>query len=483
MKLSKMTLLVVGLSLAAGSTARAQSGWGGNDQNQEQKVKLLGTIAIPGNPIPSTDIVWADQTTAKVLVSDRSNAGVDVINGRTDLFVGRVSTNGQATSVPPAAAGTLHFQGLTSPSTHEGPNGVVTTPDKKGWAGDGDSTVKVIDLDPSSPTYLQIIAQINTAGLNTTISNCTGGPTGTCNRADEIAYDPEQNIIVVANDEPTGIQPYVTFISASAPYTVLGQINFAAQGEVASGGLEQPAYDTSLHAYLQTVPVTDSTTGTGSIVVYRVKPSPFTVTVVKTISTAGFDCSPTGEALGEDEHLVVACSRPGAATGTPTSFPLVIDILTGNEIGAGITQVGGGDEVNFNPGENEFIVSSNVDGISTNPDVLGVINGKTGDWIENSPDATAASGTTAGTGGLVTSGRAGNLAAFGGNRHVFVVIHPATAPATDICGKFSGVDQGCVAVFGAVGPKKSDNDDRGRDDQSRNDRGRDDDHGFGGFHF
>ena len=455
MKWSQLTLLVVGVSLAAGSTVKAQSwGWGG-DNDQEQKVKLLGTIPIPGpHPFASTDIVWADQTTGKVLFSDRSNSGVEVIDGRTDLFVGRVTTNGSPTTVPPAAAGTLHFQGLTSPSTHEGPNGEVTTPDKKGWAADGDSTVKVVDLDASSPTYLQIVAQISTAGFGL-LSNCTGGPTGTCNRADEIAYDPDLNIIAVANDEPgAGLQPFLTFINAGYPYNILGQINFAGQESVASGGLEQPVYDDQTHSFLQTVPVTGSSSSTtGSIVEYRIKPSPFSETVVKTISLASFDCSPSGEALAPNGHLVVACATGGAA-GTPSTFPLVIDVATGNEVGPGINQVGGGDEVNYNPGENEFVVSSSVDGVTAgpgNPTVLGVINANNGEWIQNAPPATpATSSTTLGTGGLATSGRAGNLAALGSNNHVFVVVHPATAPATDICGTFGTTDYGCVAVFGAV---------------------------------
>jgi hypothetical protein len=463
MKLSKLTLpfLVVSLTLMLSLVAKAQS-WGQDNKDTEQKMKLLGTIPIPGpKPIASTDIMWADQTTGKVFFSDRSNSGVEIIDGRHDLFVGRVTTNGVATTVPPSAAGTLHFQGLTSPSTHEGPNGVVSTPDKKAWAGDGDSTVKVIDVDPSSPTYLQIIAQISTAGL-TRVSNCTGGPTGTCNRADEIAYDSEQNIIVVADDEPTGIQPFLTFISAQAPYTVLGQMNFEAQGLVASGGLEQPVWDEQIHRFLQTLPVTDSTTGTGAIAVFKVTTSPsFSATVERTISTAGFNCSPSGEALSDGGHLVVACAIPGAASGSPTTFPLVLDVATGHEVGDGINEVGGGDEVNYNPGENEFVVSSSLDGVTAgpgNPTVLGVINANSGDWIENVPPATAATSSTAlGTGGLATSGRAGNLAAFGGNKHVFVVVHPAAAPATDVCGFFgttttttTATDFGCVAVFGPV---------------------------------
>ena len=55
---------------------------------------------------------------------------------------------------------------------------------------------------------------------------------------------------------PTGIQPFLSFISAKYPYNVLGQINFAAQGLVASGGLEQPLYDAQIHRFLQTLPQT-----------------------------------------------------------------------------------------------------------------------------------------------------------------------------------------------------------------------------------
>ncbi len=315
MKLSKMTLLVVGLSLAAGSTVMAQSwGRGGDDKDQEQKVKLLGTIPIPGpKPFASTDIAWADQTSGLVLTSDRSNLGVDVIDGRHDLFVGRVMTNTAAAvtvaggTVGSAAAGTLHFQGLpTAPSSShwEGPNGVVTTDDKKGWVADGDSTVKVIDLDPASPTYLSIIAQISTAMPGST--GCTGGAfPGTCERADEIAYDPDQKIIVVANDEPVGIQPFLTFISSVAPYTVLGQFNFtgAPINGQASGGLEQPVWDPELRSFLQTIPVTNATTSTGSIAVIKITTNPFAATVERTISHRRFRLQPERRSFGAQPTL------------------------------------------------------------------------------------------------------------------------------------------------------------------------------------
>jgi hypothetical protein len=330
-----------------------------------------------------------------------------------------------------------------------------------------------VDLDPTSPTCLSIIATINTAGFGP-LSNCTGGPAGTCNRADELAYDAGQNIVAVANDEPgNSLFPFLTFIGAEAPYPILGQLTFKAEGAVAGSGLEQPIWDPRLHAFLQTVPQTDAS-GTGSVVIFKVNHSPFSVTIVRTISLKGFDCSPTGEALAPNGRLVVACGIPGAAAGTRSSFPLVIEVSTGGEVGSGINEIGGGDEVNYNPGENEFVISANLDGVSAgpgNPTVLGVISAESGDWINNAPPSTAApNSTTLGKGGLATTGRAGNLAALGSNKRVFVIVHPATAAgSTDICGVFGTTDFGCVAVFGPTGPGDKDDRDRDRDNHD-NDR-------------
>jgi hypothetical protein len=440
--------VLVGLILMLTFTLTARSGANrGGDRDRDDRdrdhdrnasnapLKFLGIIAVPGSPISSTDIAVVDQATERLYIADRRNGptvgsvtfgSVEIIDAENDLFVGRVTSN---------TSGTLHFAGVTSPTTHEGPNGIVATADKKVWAADGDSTVKVADVDPSSPTYLQIIASISTAG-QTSVSGCTGGTAGTCNRADEIAYDPADNIIMVANDEPNLIPPFVTFIDANFPYTVLGQMNFAAQGLANGNGLEQPLWDPGLHRFLQTLPKTNPDV-TGAIAVVN----PIKRTVDRVISLKSFGCSPSGEALGSSQHVVVSCG----------AFPLVVDVLTGNEVGPGINQVGGGDEVNYNPGDNRFIVSSNVEGNSTYPTVLGVINAETGDWLQNLPPATLPSGMTPGSGGLATSGRAGNLAAFEENNHVFVIVHPAASPATDICGTFGGVDYGCVAVFGPTG--------------------------------
>jgi hypothetical protein len=173
----------------------------------------------------------------------------------------------------------------------------------------------------------------------------------------------------VANDRPASgsppvaIQPYLTFISALPPYKILGQLNFAAQGATAGGGLEQPLWDPKTDRFLQTVP------STNAIQVIKLSFSPsFSAKVDRTIPT-GSTCSPTGEALALNGHVLVSCG----------AFPRVIDVATGNIIGTTITEVGGGDEVNYNPGDNRFVVAANISGVATNPIVLGVVDADSGE--------------------------------------------------------------------------------------------------------
>src|SRR5262249_43606918 len=90
-------------------------------------LKLLKVIPIPGAPVASVDILWADQASERLYLSDRSNASMDIFDGENDVFVGRVGG----------------FAGATA-NGGGGPNGVVVTPDNKVWAGDGVSLRQVI---------------------------------------------------------------------------------------------------------------------------------------------------------------------------------------------------------------------------------------------------------------------------------------------------------------------------------------------------
>lgn len=75
---------------------------------------------------------------------------------------------------------------------------VVTEQLKQVRVGDNPGLIKVIDLTQNPPGA---VATINTGGVN---------------RAGEIAYDPKDGVVVVANDADS--LPCLTFISTTAPY-------------------------------------------------------------------------------------------------------------------------------------------------------------------------------------------------------------------------------------------------------------------------
>src|SRR5262249_10221246 len=101
-----------------------------------------------------------------------------------------------------------------------GPNGVLVIESQhEAWASDGDSTVKVIDLRTR-----EIVDTIDT-------SREPGDK-----RADEMAYDPRDHILMVANNEDS--PPFLSFIDTRT-HEVLGRLNISE----ATDGLEQPVYD------------------------------------------------------------------------------------------------------------------------------------------------------------------------------------------------------------------------------------------------
>ena len=124
-------------------------------------------------------------------LADRTNRGVDIFDAANDVFIDRISGFVSISGVPGNA----------------GPNGVVVTPENILWAGDSNSTLQAVDLNLSSP---QIIHSIS-------VGSATDG------RADELAYDPYERVVLVANDASK--PPRVTFVSADT-YSVLGRIDF-----------------------------------------------------------------------------------------------------------------------------------------------------------------------------------------------------------------------------------------------------------------
>lgn len=106
-------------------------------------ISRITTIQVPGNALKSFDISWVDRASQRYYLADRSNKGVDIFNAEDNTFVGRIG-------------------GFVGPSTSNdtaSPNGVVLIHQLHQLrAGDGDSTVKVIDLKASPPKLIDTIS-------------------------------------------------------------------------------------------------------------------------------------------------------------------------------------------------------------------------------------------------------------------------------------------------------------------------------------
>jgi len=402
-----------------------------HEHNVSTPVRLLGVIAVPGNPIMSTDIGWVDPGTERFYFADRSNFGVDIIDAEDNFYVDRVG----------GMAGPKPSGGGTSTTNGPGPNGVLVTPNRRLWAGDGNSTVQVADVDPDSPTYLKILASVNTANATCDTNMPPGNPASAaghwCGRADELGFDPKDRLVLVANNAPLSptkicptptnpaahcpVDPYATLIDARTN-AVVGQITFKG-----AGGLEQPLWDPGLRRFWITVPGPAG----GNPMIARIDPTKLPLTIDKSFV---LDCkaltgtaSPgiTGIALGPFQHLLVAAC--GA--------PIVLSALTGHVLNV-VTQVGGGDEVWHNPGDDRFYVTA-AD-TATLVQSLGVIDAETSTWLQNVPDV-----------------RGRNPAAFAENNEVFTAVTAPAPPTVEDprspCVRFGLLGRGCVAVFGHGG--------------------------------
>ena len=262
----------------------------------------IATIDIPGG-LNSFDISWVDPANSRFYLADRSAV---IGGGRIDVIDTQAN---QLLYTIPTTAAEIGFAGpkptVTPGCTISGPNGVVAIPQlNQLYVGDGDSTVKVVDLAAKA-----IVAII---------------PTGGKCRADELGYDPLDHIIMIAN--PNDSPPFVTFISTDTQQ-VVGK--YVYQGR--SGGLEQPVYNRLTRKFYITVPST--ATSPGSIDVF----DPVSMKLEQSITTAA--CSPAGLALTSNQHMFTSCGA-------------VVDGRTGDSLAtiAGVS----GDEIWYSPGDNRI---------------------------------------------------------------------------------------------------------------------------------
>ena len=337
-RLSSAGALAGVVALATTGAAFAACTGPGAPSNTE--TKCLTAVQIPGNPLRSYDISWVNPHRAEYYLADRSNAAIDIIDTRTLTFK-RFLGQGAFVGVKLNANGTVN-------NDISGPDGVVTH-GRWLYAGDGDSTLKVFDLDAPNSSALK-----QTKDTHRT----SDGPDRT--RVDEMALTSDGELLLTVNNAAT--PPFATLFTAngdssSSSVHEIGRITIDPTLFPDAPGIEQPAWDPKTRRFYVSVPVLGADGGlmiidpsriTGDTVLGAFNPA--TNTGVLPLN----DCGPNGATVGPHDNLLLGCTPANNPTNDST---LVINATTKHY--THVNGIVGSDEVWFNKGDGRYYTGSN----------------------------------------------------------------------------------------------------------------------------
>ena len=413
------------------------------------QTKCLTAISIPGNPIRSFDISWVNPDRAEYYLADRSNSGIDIIDTRHNVFkkniggfVG-IKLNGAGTAVD---------------NNHSGPDG-VTSHGRWLYAGDGDSTLKVIDLKTG-----KIVATLSTGGTT---------------RLDEMALTTDGTMLIAANNAED--PPFATLFTANGDdddnsVTLIAKIT-ADPSVIPSGfglSIEQPTWEESTQRFIVSVPtIAENPAGcnhgqlpgpitcSGAILV--IDPTNLLTPIEKVVPL--IHCGPNGATVGPHSNVMVGC--------TPNNQPGDLETTIINAQSFKYVDVGnltGSDEVWFDSGSGRYYTGSSA---MPGGAVLGVVDGETNFLLETVPQSSASHSVAA-------------------DRRRHKVFVPQVAPKSvvgaggDVTGPtkdgiggvgagICGTTNGCIAVYAVPGTEdKEEGDHRDGHDEGDHRDGHDD---------
>ncbi len=424
-------IIVPALALGAGAALADE------DRRNGGAVRLLKTIPIPGTLTNTTngklysfDISFVDQSTQTYYLADRSNAVVDVVNAKTGTFVKQISGGFKGVAVVGGAV----------TNGQSGPNGVVAA---FPWLFVTDAASRVVSIDLRTDA---VVSSVSTGGADNF-------------RADELAYDPKDGLLLVIN--PNDTPPFGTLIKvnkATGHLTVATPITLdAAHGVDARDGAEQPVWDPGTGKFFLSIPQIGPNEKDGGVV--RINP---TTGVVETTYPVEF-CGPAGLTRGPRHELLIGCNKVFDTAnnvwnpaGTVTAAPkdVILDVKTGGT--TDVRGVGAGDEVWFNSGDGNYYATGSGSPLRPTPasaaqgaTPLGVIDAEDRNLIQLVPTFNVPAVGTGNNSTQHPAGTAHSVAANAKNNHVFVPLAANNA--------FPNCLTGCIAVFGR--PSEDDEDD------------------------
>ena len=358
------------------------------------------TIHLPStlNQLTSFDISYVDSSLSTYVLADRNNASIDVFDTQADRFVR--ASDSLFTGLGTGPGCKTGSGPNTNGGSSGGPNGVVIISNRgededrsrgdltsdadashmgasegrnrgQAWAGDGDSTVKVIDLN----TGEQVGSSIPTGG--------------TC-RADELWSDPVHKEIMIGNpNDAVVLQTFISTVGTPGPNSVLGQLKFdgltsspCAPGTIpgvgtrrichtvaATAGIEQPIF--ALGHFWVAIGATSENPG-GEIA--EIDADPDSPTAFQRIGAIPVACGPSGLTFIPPNHAAAACGTAGVQ---------FFDLQSKSLLGTNVTETGGADQIWYANGNVYAPDSSATAGcarsvaIETTPNPPGFLGGQT----------------------------------------------------------------------------------------------------------
>jgi hypothetical protein len=374
------------------------------------------TKAIPplDGRIKAFDISYVDSVLHLYVLGDRTNKAVDVVDTTSNTMTNQLTAT-------PSFVGVATSCATGNNNDCSGPDGVLILRTKENgdglnevWAGDGDSTVKVIDLASGKTEHV-----ISTNGKF---------------RADEMCFDPRDNLVMAANnaDDP----PFATLISTTTYKVVGNPIKFDGTNGApkSNNGAEQCQWSPVIGKFLISIPgIVGAPAGGGGVAVI----DPKTGKVEKTYLISGDVCiAPQGMAIGPNNQVLLGCN---GASGNGKGSTVIINVHSGSVI-AVLDNESGSDEVWFNPDDGHyFLARSSALGAFQQ---LGVVDAR--GHREDQSVPTVPTGAT-------SPGNAHSVAAdFVHNQVQVYVPIPGnnTGQLGAVCSKIGGSDTtGCIAVY------------------------------------
>jgi hypothetical protein len=339
--------------------------------------------------------------------------------------------------------------------TFSGPNGVIVIEKERNadvWAADGPvfNTACVPASGLKTPSTVKVL-DLHTGATKAVIPTGTGAGTKTpgIRRADELCFNPESDVVLVANDDPA--DNFITFIGEDS-FKVVGRIRFdgtdPAGDNILANGIEQCQFNPRDGKFYLAIPMTGPATAVtpGDGVVVRISArAPFHVEKVFPISSKATGCfGPQGVTIGPDHQIGLGCGGTNS---------LIIDDRDGSTV-AVVAGEGGTDEVWYNPGNNHYFFARSTAA------TLGVEDA--GPPPSADPNAATAAGSH-------------SVAADSHRNQVYVPIrgNNGTVPASttgkicssakDVFGNAGSDALGCIAVYTA--PRDKDDRRAGHDDR------------------